>query len=115
MRIIRPAAGAVQVPLIIDSPHSGTVLPPWTDPSLFADSRDRLRQSEDSYVDELWSGAPAAGATLISALFPRWFIDPNRAADDIDPDIMDLGMPLPAGLSMYPGPKSELGLGLIRR
>ena len=80
-----------------------------------AASRDRLTQAEDSFVEELWAGGPAAGATLLAARFPRWFIDPNRAPDDVDPDLLDLLAPLPSGLEMNPGPKSRLGLGLIRR
>lgn len=44
-------------------------------------------QTEDSFVDELWSAAPASGASLLSALFPRCFIDPNRAPDDVDPEV----------------------------
>lgn len=44
-------------------------------------------QAEDSFVDELWSAAPASGASLLSALFPRCFVDPNRALDDVDPEV----------------------------
>jgi N-formylglutamate amidohydrolase len=44
-------------------------------------------QTEDSFVDELWSAAPASGASLLAALFPRCFIDPNRAPDDVDPEV----------------------------
>ena len=116
VRIVRPPTGIARVPLVIDSPHSGTSLPPWADPLVITAKRDRLTQSEDSFVDELWSGSPdSAGATLVSAVFPRWFIDPNRAADDIDPDLMDPGIPIPRGLQMAPGAKSKLGVGLIRR
>ena len=116
IKITRPSSGLMHVPLIIDSPHSGTSLPPWADPSVFTARRDRLTQAEDSFVDELWSGAPvSAGATLVSASFPRWFIDPNRESNDIDPDLMDPGMPLPQGLELAPGAKSKLGIGLIRR
>jgi len=44
-----------------------------------------VRQGEDSYVDELFGAAPAKGATLLAALFPRSFIDVNRTPKDIHP------------------------------
>ena len=47
-----------------------------------------LRRAEDAYVDQLYDAAPAHGATLIAALFPRSYIDANRAADDLDPAIL---------------------------
>jgi hypothetical protein len=62
------------------------------------------------------SGAvAAAGATLLSAQFPRWFVDLNRAPDDVDPGMLDLTAGLPSGLALNPGPKSKLGVGLVRR
>lgn len=115
IRVTRPPLGVPVVPFIIDSPHSGTTLPQWADHTAICAKRDRLTQAEDSYVDELWLGAPSSGATLVAALFPRWFIDPNRAEDDIDPDLLDPELPLPRGLKLAPGAKSKLGVGLIRR
>ncbi len=57
----------------------------------------------------------AAGATLLSAVFPRWYIDPNRAPDDIDPDLLDPKSVATLPMQLNPGPKSKLGIGLIRR
>ncbi len=57
LRVRRPPARDPPVPLLIDSPHSGRLVPRgWEcrlSPSLGADC---VRQAEDSYVDELWSG-----------------------------------------------------------
>ena len=37
-----------------------------------------LRSSEDGFVDELFAAAPALGAPLLAATFPRAFCDANR-------------------------------------
>lgn len=94
-------------PLLIDSPHSGRVYP--------ADFRTAvpelvLRGAEDWRVDELFADAPAEGASLLAARFPRAYIDPNRRLDDIDPALLDGPWPVP----LNPGPKTRLGIGLFR-
>src|SRR5215470_6455625 len=71
-----------EVPLVFDSPHSGSEYP---EDFRFCCPLDVLRTAEDSYVDELYTAAPELGATLIGALFPRSYVDPNRASDDLDP------------------------------
>jgi len=71
-------------PAIFASPHSGRDYPA----DLLKNSRlDRhaLRQSEDSYVDLLFEEAPRYGAPLLRALFPRAYVDVNRARDELDP------------------------------
>ena len=70
-----------------------------------------LRQTEDSYVDELIANAAEAGATVIVAEFPRSYIDLNRAEDDIDPELLASEWPLP----LAPTERTLQGLGLIRR
>ncbi len=94
------------VPLILDSPHSGTIHPPDFKPSV---PLDFLRQGQDSYVDDLYSNAPSYGATFLKALFPRVYIDVNRSADDLDVGLLDGEWP---GL-LAPGEKTALGQGLI--
>jgi N-formylglutamate amidohydrolase len=96
------------VPLVLDSPHSGTEYPPDFGPVL---PLEQLRQAEDSYVDELFATAPSHGATLIAARFPRAYIDPNRSILDIDTSLLDAPWPGPA----QAGRKTELGIGLIWR
>ena len=70
-----------------------------------------LEKAEDNYVDDLFSAAPDHGGTLLCALFPRTYIDVNRAVDDIDPDLLDGHWPH----DMNPTPRSHAGIGLIRR
>src|ERR1700751_2284853 len=54
-----------RLPLVLDSPQSGTVYP---DDFGFCCPLPVLRRAEDAYVDELYEAAPALGATLIGAL-----------------------------------------------
>ena len=100
-------SGAV-VPLVLDSPHSGTEYPDDFNP---AQPLTALRQAEDSFVDELYGSAPEHGATLIAARFPRSYIDPNRSILDIDTSLLEGPWPGPAQASR----KTELGIGLIWR
>jgi N-formylglutamate amidohydrolase len=46
-----------------------------------------LRRSEDSFVDELFAAAPANGAPLLAANFPRAFCDANREPWELDPNM----------------------------
>jgi len=96
------------IPLVLDSPHSGTVYP---DDFEHAAPRALVRQAEDTYVAELYAMAPAMGATLIEALFPRAYIDPNRHLSDIDPLLLADEWSDP----ITPSRKSELGIGLVWR
>ncbi|HWK47229.1 MAG TPA: N-formylglutamate amidohydrolase [Stellaceae bacterium] len=115
MKLPRPAdimqwhdpVGAA-IPLVFDSPHSGRVYP---EDFRYACDFDRLRQAEDSYVDELFAAAPKLGATLIAAQFPRSYIDANRSALDIDESLLATPWTGP----MAPSEKTRLGLGLIWR
>ena len=96
------------VPLVLDSPHSGTEYPDDFQPGV---SLEALRQCEDSFVDELYASGPSLGATLIAARFPRAYIDPNRSILDLDTSLLDGAWPGPAIRSR----KTELGIGLIWR
>ncbi|MEO1293129.1 MAG: N-formylglutamate amidohydrolase [Pseudomonadota bacterium] len=96
-------------PLVFDSPHSGSIYP-----DDFRHSIDRmiLRRSEDAHADELFSGVTEAGGTLLHALFPRCYIDPNRAEDDLDVTLID--GPWPGEVA--PSYKTlQRGVGLIWR
>ena len=97
---------APEVPLVFDSPHSGTHYP--HDFRFVCSSAD-LRRAEDAYVDELWSAAPDFGATLIGAAFPRSYLDPNRSAHDIDLELLEDG----AAVRLEARPETRVGL--IRR
>lgn len=95
-------------PVLLDSPHSGAVYPGDFAPLA---PIEILKTGEDAFVHELYGEGPAKGAILIEAHFPRVYIDPNRAATDIDPDLLSEAWPEP----LTPTEKSRLGLGLIRR
>ena len=104
--VVAPRHG--HVPLVLDSPHSGTEYPQDFGCAL---PLEALRQAEDSYVDELYASGPDVGATLIAARFPRSYIDPNRSVLDIDASLLDAPWPGPA----LPSPKTARGIGLIWR
>lgn len=104
--IHRPAGAAA--PLVFDSPHSGIDYPTDFAP---AASREQIATTWDAHVDELFRGVTAAGAVLIAATFPRAYLDANRAADDIDPELLADPWPDPIALSDH----ARRGMGLIRR
>ena len=99
------------VPLVFASPHSGSDYPA----DFVAGARldpVALRRSEDGFVDELFAAAPALGAPLLRALFPRAFIDANR-----EPFELDQGMfsdRLPAYVNTQSS-RVAAGLGTIAR
>lgn len=99
---------AAEVPVVFDSPHSGSTYP---EDFRFACPFDMLRRAEDAYVDELYEAAPAFGATLIAALFPRSYVDVNRADDDLDPSLLDGAWPG----KLSPSHRTRAGLGVVRR
>ncbi len=106
-RIARPAPGQA-LPLVFDSPHSGRVYPAGF---AHACPEELLRRAEDNDVDRLFASAPAQGAALLCADFPRTFIDPNRDEYDLDAEL--IAGPLPD--EARPGARSHAGIGLIRR
>ena len=94
------------LPLVFDSPHSGSVYP---DDFGFVCPLTVLRRAEDAYVDELFAAAPEHGATLIAAAFPRSYLDVNRAASDLDPHLLSTAWP--RHLPLMPTTR----VGLVRR
>ena len=94
------------VPLILDSPHSGSDYPADFDP---LPPMRQVRQAEDLCVDRLFGVAPELGVPLFKALFPRIYVDVNRARDDIDPATVAGALPfVPA-----PSAKARLGKGVV--
>jgi N-formylglutamate deformylase len=100
--------GSPAIPLVFDSPHSGRFYP---DDFRSVISRKMLREYEDRFVDLLIADAPHHGVATISANFPRAYVDPNRASDDIDEEMLEAVWPAP----LSPTPHSERGTGLIFR
>ncbi|HEY0886068.1 MAG TPA: N-formylglutamate amidohydrolase [Ramlibacter sp.] len=96
------------LPLVCDSPHSGTMYP---EDFGYALPFELLRAGEDTDVHVLWEALPSVGATLLAAEFPRTYVDPNRDVEDIDPQMLDGAWPTP----LSPSEKTRLGIGLIWR
>lgn len=95
-------------PVVFSSPHSGADYPQsFVSQSLL--DRHTIRSSEDAFVDRLFSAAPDHGAPLLAARIPRAYIDLNRAADELDPAVIE-------GIDRAPhNPRVSSGLGVIPR
>ena len=74
------------------SPHAGAVYPARF---LAASRLDALalRRSEDAFVDALFAGVVALGAPLMTARFPRAYLDVNREPYELDPRMFDGRLP----------------------
>jgi len=88
--VVEPAR--LTAPLVLSSPHSGSVYPARFLASSRLDAAT-LRRSEDAYVDELFLGGVKAGAPLIRARFPRAYLDLNREPYELDPRMFETRLP----------------------
>lgn len=68
-----------------------------------------IRSSEDAFVDDLFSAAPAYGAPLLLANTPRAVVDLNRSADELDPALIE------GVRKIGHNPRISSGLGVIPR
>jgi N-formylglutamate amidohydrolase len=105
--ILEPDAGLA--PVVVSSPHSGALYPP----SLLAAvalERDHLRRLEDGCVDDLFAAAPDLGVPLLRARFARAYVDPNREAFELDPELFADGLPEFVNVASA---KARAGLGTI--
>lgn len=100
--------------LILDSPHSGRKNPADFG---YACSDADIISTQDHFVDELFEDAPQMGASLLTAQFPRAYLDLNRKADDISPELYAGIWPVgkKGYISPNPSNRSYAGIGLIRR
>jgi N-formylglutamate deformylase len=105
---LRHAPTGDALPLVFDSPHSGEHYPDDFD---HAPPRAEVRRAEDTHVARLYACVPRHGATLVEALFPRAYIDPNRNLADIDLELIDGAWPGPVATSR----KTAQGIGLVWR
>jgi N-formylglutamate amidohydrolase len=98
-------------PIVFNSSHSGRDYP---DRFLKMTRLDQLsiRQSEDAYVDELFSRAPHLGTPLLRAHFPRAYLDVNREPWELDPAMFT--EPLSDRFNTT-SPRVAAGLGTIAR
>ena len=107
--IIEPVR--LQVPLVFNSPHSGTVYPQRF---LAASRLDAfaLRRTEDTLADALFLHATTLGAPLMRARFPRSYLDVNREPYELDPRMFDGRLP---GIANTRSIRVAGGLGTIPR
>lgn len=98
-------------PVLFASPHSGSLYPPAMQEALCVPLID-VRRTEDAFVDELFAGAPALGASLLAARYGRSVVDLNRDPAELDAAMFQDGLPRPCGL---PTVRVEAGLGCLPR
>ena len=109
LRLARPARQTA--PLVFASSHSGRDYPA----DFLAQARldpVGLRRSEDCFVDDLFADAPAHGAPLLAATFPRAFCDANREPWELDPAMFQDALPSWVNSA---SPRVGAGLGTIAR
>ena len=94
--------------VVFASPHSGRIYPASFLKVSVLDDR-AIRSSEDAFVDRLLQAVPGFGAPLIAATAPRAFVDLNRAADELDPAVVE-GVTVGAH-----NPRISSGLGVVPR
>ena len=100
---------AVTTSVVFASPHSGRHYSDAFRSASVLDERT-LRSSEDAYIDELIDAAPDLGAQSLLAVYPRAFVDLNRAATELDPAVLS-GM----RRATVVNPRIASGLGVIPR
>jgi N-formylglutamate amidohydrolase len=94
--------------VVFSSPHSGAQYPDSFVQSSVLD-RQKIRSSEDAFVDQLFSAAPEFGAPLLKATLPRAFVDLNRGPDELDPALIE-------GARRHGhNPRVTSGLGVVPR
>jgi N-formylglutamate amidohydrolase len=98
---------AEAVPLLVDVSRSGRDYPKeYRSPLPFTTVHDNVSM----YVEDLWSGASEAGATLLYCSFPNTWIDVNRNELDMDPEVVEGQWPV----ELKPTARTLEGLGLIK-
>jgi N-formylglutamate deformylase len=97
----------LRLPLVFDSPHSGIDFPDTFESNA---TLEQMKSGWDAYIDHLWGDVINVGGYLLHAKFSRMYIDPNRAPNDIDPNLLDSPWS-----ECVPTKYSHRGMGLIRR
>jgi len=105
------AASEPRTPFVFNAPHSGAV---YTRAMMRETrlNRQTIRRSEDTFVDRLFEGVAGLGAPLLKANFPRAYVDLNRAANELDPEMFAGPLKVPVALE---SPRVAGGLGVIAR
>jgi len=94
--------------VVFASPHSGREYS-WNFVRRSILDEKTLRSSEDAFVDQLFSAAPFHGAPLLTATAPRAWLDVNRAADELDPSLIE------DVKKIAHNPRVASGLGVVPR
>src|SRR5262245_23062533 len=81
-----------RAPLLFNSPHSGRIYPKAFLKAARLDAM-ALRRSEDAFVDRLLLGIGESGTPLMSARFPRAYLDVNREPYELDPRMFEGRLP----------------------
>ncbi len=98
-------------PIIINIPHSGRSYPqPFLDSSRLTPLL--LRKSEDAYIDVLLKDVAAMGLPMLTAHFPRAWLDVNREPFELDPLLFRDALPSYAN---HQSSRVIAGLGTIPR
>ncbi len=98
-------------PYIFLSPHSGRDYPAGFLKACVP-PLSMLRRSEDAYVDQLLGDPALQGCAFLAARFPRVFVDPNRAHDELDPAMF---YDTPVDAIGPPSARAAAGLGVVSR
>ena len=102
------------IPVLIAVPHAGRAYPPDLTARL-RDPEGAALRLEDRHVDVLAAAVAAAtGAALLVANAPRAMLDLNRAADDVDWEMV-VGDHPRGGPAPVAGRRARSGLGLVPR
>ncbi len=98
-------------PVVFASPHSGRLYP-YSFLNASRLDEKQIRRSEDAFIEELFAAAPQFGAPLMHAHFPRAYVDANREAYELDPDMFREELPEWANTTSS---RVTAGLGTVAR
>jgi N-formylglutamate amidohydrolase len=101
----------MEASLLLTSPHSGAHYPKSFIDASRLDAH-AIRQSEDMFVDALLAKAPAHGIGVLSANYPRAYVDLNRAPYELEQALFKDA--LPAHIDRYSA-RAAAGLGTVPR
>jgi N-formylglutamate amidohydrolase len=107
--IILPAEQTI--PFVFNSPHSGRFYPSDFLAAACLD-KSEIRRSEDMLVDRLFAPVVELGAPLMSAVYPRAYLDVNREPYELDPKMFVGRLPSYANVRSL---RVAGGLGTIPR
>lgn len=114
----RPDESVSALPILLTSPHSGTYYPDdFSQASRLQLSL--LRRAEDAFVDRLIVDGPTKGMTILTACYARSYVDVNRHAAELDPQLFEETLHQNSekweSRDDSPGDRALVGLGVIPR